>query len=123
MIESLIVGLVLAGVSAVTFVAYKHPGGYARMYLWLNIATVSISWGLCFYNVLDVVGSALVINHLVSVMPNSQLSSIADQASKLRYSLKIIGWTLFVATIILGYFAFLKFLPLVLGIKEKKDAV
>ena len=39
--NDLFVGLVLAAVTGVTFLAYKHPKGYAKLYtafLWLNLA-------------------------------------------------------------------------------------
>jgi len=122
MIESLITGLVLAAVSGVTFIAYKHPNGYARMYFSLNMATLSMAFGLCVFNGLNVFGSASVINHLVSKMPDLPLSSLTVEASKLHYSLKFIACTVFVAAIILGYFALLKYLPQVLGLNGKGDA-
>ena len=38
--QSLIVGLLLAGVSAISFVAFKYPNGYARLFPYLiGVAT------------------------------------------------------------------------------------
>ena len=40
--QSLIVGLVLAGVSATTLVAFKHPHGYAKLFPYLVGAAITI---------------------------------------------------------------------------------
>lgn len=40
--QSLIVGLVLAGVSATTLVAFKHPHGYAKLFPYLVGAATTV---------------------------------------------------------------------------------
>ena len=42
MLQSLIVGLLLAAVSAVCFVAFKHPNGYAKLFPYLIGITTAV---------------------------------------------------------------------------------
>ena len=42
--HSFIVGLLLAGVSATTVLAFRHPLGYARLFPWL-LGTVTLIFG------------------------------------------------------------------------------
>jgi hypothetical protein len=44
MMDQLLAGLGLAAVSAITYVAYKHPAGYRRMLLPALKASVAIFW-------------------------------------------------------------------------------
>jgi len=51
MIETLVTGLILAAVSGLTFVAYKHPSGFDKLANILHIAAVSILIGLTIWNI------------------------------------------------------------------------
>jgi hypothetical protein len=45
MIETIISGILLASISGVTFLAYKHPKGYFRLYWFLMPATaIAFAW-------------------------------------------------------------------------------
>lgn len=55
MLQAIISGLILAAVSGLTFLAYKHPKGYGRIYpilLWVSIACcVGIVTYILGYNI------------------------------------------------------------------------
>ncbi len=44
--QSFIVGLLLAGVSAVSFVAFKHPNGYAKLFPYLIGSATAVFVGI-----------------------------------------------------------------------------
>lgn len=45
MIETIISGILLASISGVTFLAYKHPKGYSRLYWFLMpVTTIAFAW-------------------------------------------------------------------------------
>lgn len=51
MFTSIISGLALAGVSCVTFVAYNHPKGYARIYWFLMPLSTVVFGSLVAHNI------------------------------------------------------------------------
>ena len=119
MIDTLITGLVLAFVSAVTLVAYKHPGGFRRNFFslinFISIpAMVIVLWG-----VIDIVVSAGVIHGISISNPTFPLSSIATYAAKLHAALKQIGVTFIVYLGSVAYLFLLRQLPDLL--KEKSE--
>ena len=49
--QSFIVGLMLAGVSAISFVAFKHPHGYARLFPYLVGGVTAVFLGITVWHV------------------------------------------------------------------------
>lgn len=49
--QSFIVGLLLAGVSAISFVAFKHPHGYARLFPFLVGGVTAVFLGIAVWHV------------------------------------------------------------------------
>ncbi len=49
--QSFIVGLLLAGVSAITFVAFKHPNGYARLFPYLIGLATALFVGITIWQI------------------------------------------------------------------------
>lgn len=49
--QTLFVGLLLASVSGVCFVAFKHPNGFAKLFPYLIAATTSILIGIAIWHV------------------------------------------------------------------------
>ena len=52
--QSLIVGLLLAGVSAVSFVAFKYPNGYARLFPYMTGVATALFLGVTVWQADDV---------------------------------------------------------------------
>lgn len=48
--QTLIIGLLLASVSGVCFVAFKHPNGYAKLFPFLIAAATSILTGIAIWH-------------------------------------------------------------------------
>ena len=49
--QSLIVGLLLAGVSGISFIAFKHPHGYARLFPYLILAVTALFVGVTIWHI------------------------------------------------------------------------
>jgi hypothetical protein len=49
--QSLIVGLLLAGVSGISFIAFKHPNGYARLFPYLTFAVTALFVGATIWHI------------------------------------------------------------------------
>ena len=49
--QSLIVGLLLAGVSAISFVAFKYPNGYARLFPYMMGVATALFLGVTVWQV------------------------------------------------------------------------
>ena len=49
MYQSLIVGLLLAGVSATSLVAFRHPNGYARLFPFLIVGATALFSGVVIW--------------------------------------------------------------------------
>ncbi|MGM5020200.1 hypothetical protein [Tardiphaga sp. 367_B4_N1_1] len=101
----------VAAVSAITFVAYKHPDGYQRL-LWLFRVVLVLSFvGLACWDI----GSARTVTILSDFIEKSRWAEVTA---------KIADWKNFVApaAITIGvafvYLEFLQLLPMILA--EKK---
>lgn len=51
MLQSFIAGLLLAGVSAISFVAFKHPNGYARLFPYMILAATALLVGITVWHI------------------------------------------------------------------------
>ena len=95
--QTLIVGLLLAGVSAISIVAFKHPFGYAKLFPYLVAAITLTFAGIILWNI-----AVEVTWHNLSRLLNSpplDEAKIAKQHIVLPYL-----WT------VLAYLGFVMFL-------------
>lgn len=116
--ESLLLGLILAGVSALTLVAYRHPRGYR------NIAPPLLGIGLVW-----ALGRAAwdfgAVNTNIELLgerlqtPNTSVEVLKSQASYLANNFRDLKWTVSITAIVTAYLAFLFFLPKILVILPK----
>ncbi len=121
MIETLVTGLILAFVTGVTVVAYRHPAGFKRNFTGL-ISLISYPSIMVFaWGILDVVMSAGVIYGISASNPAFPLSSIASYAVKLHSALIRIGVTTVIFLGSLGYLYFLRRLPDLLADDHGKE--
>jgi hypothetical protein len=111
MIETIAAGLIVATVSGLTFVAYKHPRGYQKLYLpligvlagyWLLHMAYSFGVMNGFY---DALGGVRALNKELVQTP----SLIPDP-----------WWMDALPMIAVGYLAFLRSLPSILDVDSRK---
>lgn len=88
MLQTLVASLIVAAVSSLTFVAYKHPQGFARMFPALLAGTGTIGLVYLIWQVLIIWSSAEIIDHLARTLPESPLESIQQHAHKLAASVR-----------------------------------
>ena len=50
-LRSFIVGLLLAGVSAISFVAFKHPRGYAKLFPYMLLGATALFAGVTIWHI------------------------------------------------------------------------
>jgi hypothetical protein len=110
--KELIVGLVLAGASGMTFLAYKHPKAYAEIY---GALIIGITGGLGFVIGIYVGGSAM-FKHLIPLIPTNQTEAATKAADVATPDLVLIG-SLYLAA--LGYLLFLRLLHFLLKEDQK----
>lgn len=117
MIETIASGLVLAMVSGLSFIAYKHPAGFGRLFFPIANVITSVAAGLCVWALLNLALAASVISHLATEFPDKPMSTIAQNASTVVDSLKSLAVIVIVYVIVMAYLFFLRQLPKILGIK------
>ena len=115
MVESLIVGLVLAAVSGVSFIAYKHPASFALVFPSAVVVISFFSVKLCTYQLGIAISSASSISRMAAELPTAPLSSIATDATLLHSSIKFLGGTIIAYVGIVAYLFLLRRLPKLLA--------
>lgn len=119
-IETLGVGLLLTALSGISFIAYKHPTAFARLFSpSFRFITCGVAVFLV-YHLLDAVLSSFVIWHMVTEQPEAPLSSIAGQASTLWQALIYLITTAVVYIIFVTYLLLLRQLPDILAESPSK---
>ena len=114
MIESIFVGLVLATVSGITFIAYKHPDGFQRIYTNVLGLVTMVLISFSIFQILNIISAAVVIKHLATEMPTQPLSSIKENIDVLSQSLWYIGWAVSIFAAVFAYLFILRKLPYIL---------
>jgi hypothetical protein len=114
MIETIVGGLVVALVSGLTFVAYKHPRGFRKLYVRINIA-VTVFWlGAGTYYFGYVQGFTYANARVYEL--NRGSGSFPNTAT-----LDMLPWWIFVLPLaIYGYLEFLRNLPSVFNLDPDK---
>jgi hypothetical protein len=99
--ETIASALILAFISAVTFVAYKHPKSYHRLYLYLAVVALALVGAATIWNASN--SRAL----LAVPMDTPGYDAIRERIDALAAPL----WTPLVAFALIAYLIFLSFLP------------
>ena len=114
MLETITAGLLLAAVSAITYLAYKHPTAYGKIYwpqsaLNLIILTVIGSW---------MIGVQHAYTQVIPLVEPSKLPQVQEAISRSMDR----WWVIFAAYFgITLYLTFLSYLPKLLE-QEKKES-
>jgi hypothetical protein len=112
-VDTLISGLALAGISAVTYVAYRHPRAYPNICIALTgfmlaILAVLVTWDVA-------IGRAYIA--LRPHLSDENLLATAEAMERLHVPI----WPLASSLGIAAYFLVLLFLPNALGHQEPPD--
>ena len=114
MLETLITGLALAAVSAITYLAYKHPAAYGKIYkplsvLNLIILTLIASWTF---------GVQHAFTQLTPLIEISKFPQMDEAMNRLMYRWWVILAVYFGVTF---YLTLLSYLPKLLEQKKKES--
>jgi hypothetical protein len=97
-------GFAVAAVSAVTFVAYKHPRAYAKLYLWLCGANFAGVMGMVIWNFSNLATSNTILRSGLSPDKIAATESIINIT-------EIPAWWIFLGGFVAFYLLFLTSLP------------
>lgn len=120
MVDSIVTGLLLAAVSGITFIAYKHPRGYRKLLRLIFIIGLSICSGLIGWMVAVKVSATtarrITTNNALGF--EDRLDQLPEAINGLNDNLlyPVIGLSLVVL-----YLKFLQHLPQLLGLPTEKD--
>ncbi|KAA5804881.1 hypothetical protein F1654_02465 [Alkalicaulis satelles] len=107
MIEVLVSGLVLAAVSALAWIAYKHPKGYQRIYGKILLLGGTIYLGVTIYWVGFIDGQSRLRTKVIDISPNYNIP-MSELSTTIIYAP---GWAFLIYIAFAAYVIFLSLLP------------
>ncbi len=113
MLETIISSLIVAAVGGISWIAYQHPVGYARIYQSLILASTFAFTAFCAFSVGAHWGSSKLF-----VMLDS--SRFAEATAITRNLDKLFFWLFIGYFALQGYFLFLRILPQLLRNTEEQ---
>jgi hypothetical protein len=111
MLDPLIVGLILAALSGITVIAYKHPRGYGRIFSLLVTLASCTAVMLIFWWALEISSTTALIGGLVEKLPTEPLRAISPYVVNQATAWSHIGVCLVIYVATLAYLFLLKRLP------------
>jgi hypothetical protein len=106
-LESLIVGLLLALISGLTFLAYKHPRAFDQLREAIELVVSLIFTGLLAWSV----AVQIAFSDVAKYIDSQNFPEAHAQIDRLAPPIFL---TILVYLLILGYLKFLKFLPILI---------
>jgi hypothetical protein len=113
--ETLLAGLLLAAISALTVAAYRHPRGYRRIAGVLLLLGLFYGWGRTAGDLGGMNANIRSLSERVQD-PNPSTEMVRFTVEMLASNYKDLKWTLVITALTTAYLVFLMFLPNVLGI-------
>lgn len=111
MSDTIISSVILMAISGLTFIAYKHPDAYSKMYKYLFAFHIVVFMSINAWNL----GVTITATKLNSLIPADKSAIALKISDGLQTSLP---WTFILNFAIMGYLLFLSLLPLLI---KKKD--
>ena len=113
MIESIVSALAVAFISALAWIAYRHPGGYKKLYQPLSWLLIAAYCGSQLWS--------LAVTKTYSSLHTLLAPGNADAADQVRSNLEIdFGWAFLWFTVAYAYIFFLRFLHAILESTPEK---
>jgi hypothetical protein len=110
--DTIISAIVMAAISGLTFIAYKHPKGYARMYLPVMLSGMAVFLLYATYSIGFLYGfSAASIAYMKLNPPPLHFPETESGSPTF--------WMLLLPVIFVGYLSFLLALPFILDLPKK----
>jgi hypothetical protein len=116
---AVIVPVVLAIISGITFIAYKHPKGYKKILTAITTPLVVVVTSIIASNVGGIVITANQLSWQLAKRPDEKITDLSIYINNLQNSVNYAGLTIMVALCVAGYLTFLYFLPDILGLDKK----
>ncbi len=123
MIETLIVSLILAAISGVTFVAYKHPNGYRTIAKPLISITIVLCFFLVIWNLAGLTTNIRILKKNLDTNSDAKISESSYLIESMNQNLNSIIKAFIVVISLDGYLMFLWFLHPILGLQKEKKHV
>lgn len=86
MLENLISSLVISAISAITWIAYKHPKGYEAFLPNLFILVLSIPLGIAFFALMTAYSESSAMIAVVKMDSNSLIATHSDAIQHIEQS-------------------------------------
>jgi len=118
---AVIVPIVLAIISGVTFIAYKHPKGYKKILTAITYPLAVVASSIIASNVGGIVITANQLNWQLTNHPKGNIADLSIYINNLQNSVNYAGLTIVGSLCVAGYLTFLYYLPDILGI-DKSEA-
>jgi hypothetical protein len=112
--DTLVGGLILAFISGLTFLAYKHPKGYRKVAYVLSTVAFGLIGSRVLLKVFLIDNDIRHLTSLLKIRPQMELGDVKEYIDQLEQSTLGITRTLGVGAVFLGYLVFLWFLPKIL---------
>jgi hypothetical protein len=90
MVEQVLSGLLIAGISGLAFIAYRHPAGYQKLFLFLHYGAMGIFILFFMWN-MGVLYGEITLTKFIPVEKYAEAKKAAE-AIKIPYSWLIIGY-------------------------------
>jgi hypothetical protein len=107
MLDKVLPTLFVAAISALTFVAYKHPRAYQRIYLGISVSFIALFLGALAWHL----ASYLTFDALIPFIDANKL----QEAKVVGNSYLISPWVFAAGGASVLYLSFLTWLPILLG--------
>jgi len=119
MLETVVSGILLAFITGITLLAYKHPAGYRNVVLIISPVGVGVGLGALTVDLFSILSNTSGGLLVAQEFPSATLASFSDELTSIR-DLSARGlWGLAIALASAAYLTFLWFLPAMIGSKTQ----
>jgi len=121
MLNTLLPGLLLAIISGLTYLAYKHPKGYQKIFYILLPISFFVPFIITAANLGGAHSSIQRLAEDLARNPSRPIQEVSHSITALRQNEYTVHVTLVVGAIVIGYLTFLFFLQRILGADAGRD--
>jgi DMSO reductase anchor subunit len=121
MIETIVGGLILAVVSGLTFLAYKHNDGFRKILSVLAIPAVLLPLFYITFQFASIHTRIRLLGEKASEASGNTVEVFNSSIEKLNSDLTCAQWVLVISLVVWIYGAFLWFMPQILGLNKGEN--
>lgn len=112
--EGFLASLALAMISGLTFIAYRHPAGYRRLYLPIVYTVWAVWLGRLIYTLGETSGFYSALTQIHTLNPKQLIQTPSIEGDP--------WWVFLVPVVIVVYLGLLRSLPFILGEDTQSDS-